>query len=82
MEKGDLLYPLPELKDYSGICKQSDSPSLNKYAFISSGQRRIVFRIDYNKDVDAVPSFKVIFNNIDIDFIFGQTHKSCPFSTS
>jgi len=36
VEKGDLLYPLPELKDYSGICKQSDSPSLNKYAFISS----------------------------------------------
>ena len=82
MEKGDLLYPLPELKDYSGICKQSDSPFLNKCAFISSGQRRIVFRIDYNKDVDAVPSSKVVVSGIDIDLVFSQTHKSCPFSTS
>ena len=40
------------------------------------------FRIDYNKEVDAVPSSKVVVSGIDIDLVFSQTHKSCPFSTS
>ena len=80
VEKGDLLYPIPELGEFSGICKQSDSNNGNYYSFLSASQRRIVFRIDYNKDVDAVPSSNVIVNDIDIDLVFNQTQKSCPFN--
>lgn len=82
VEKGDLLYQTMLQDDgsystLSAICKMSDT---KESLYNLTHSRRIInVRIEYDKNIDKVPSSLVEVSGLDLEFVFGQTDKKCNY---
>lgn len=82
VEKGDLLYQgmLQDDGSYSSIsaiCKPGDTKETLRN--MTTSDRIINVRIEYDKNIDKVPSSLVEVRGLDLEFVFGQTDKKCNY---
>ena len=86
IEKGDILYHMLyyssnkyEKTGFSAICKKSDLKESMDLISYSRGGRTIAINVEYDKNINKVPSSNVTVSGIDFDFIFGQTDNDCNY---